>query len=203
MPDIKFTDSTTDIRDESSNQAQLGEKAWYVCNAYATHEKKVADNLKRRVESMGLQDFIFRIIVAEQDVPVMKDGMPTDKMRKKNLYPGYIFIEMIMTDYAWYVVRNTPGVTGFLGSSGKGAKPFPLYKHEIDNILKTIGVTDKPVVVDLKEGDKIKIIYGPFKLMNGKVIEIDKENNMAKLSIDLFGQETTVEAELTQIELDK
>ena len=79
MPDIKFTDSTTDIRDENSNQAQLGEKAWYVCNAYATHEKKVADNLKRRVESMGLQDFIFRIIVAEQDVPVMKDGMPTDK----------------------------------------------------------------------------------------------------------------------------
>ena len=108
-----------------------------------------------------------------------------------------------MTDEAWYVVRNTPGVTGFLGSSGKGAKPFPLFKHEIDNILKTIGVTDKPVVVDLKVDDKVKINDGPFKLMAGKVLEIDKENNKAKVSIDLFGQETTVEVDLTQIELDK
>ena len=110
---------------------------------------------------------------------------------------------MIMTDEAWYVVRNTPGVTGFLGSSGKGAKPFPLFKHEIDNILKTIGVSDKPVVVDLAVGDKVKINDGPFKLMAGKVLEIDKENNKAKVSIDLFGQETTVEVDLTQIELDK
>ena len=123
--EVKFTDSTTDLSEGESN-ATLGEKAWYVVNTYSTHENKVKVNLQRRVESMGLQDLIFRIIVAEQEVPVMKDGMPTDKTRMKNLYPGYVFVEMIMTDYAWYVVRNTPGVTGFVGSSGKGTKQFPV-----------------------------------------------------------------------------
>ena len=177
------------------------EKKWYVVNTYSGHENKVKEKLDMRIQSMNMQDYIFRVIVPEKTEIEIKDGVKKEKVKK--LFPGYVLVEMIMTDEAWYVVRNTPGVTGFLGSSGKGAKPFPLYKHEVDNILKTIGVTDKPVVVDLKEGDKIKLIDGPFKLMTGKVIEIDKENNMAKLSIDLFGQETTVEAELTQIELDK
>ena len=177
----------------------MEEKQWYVVNTYSGHENKVKEKLDMRIQSMNMQDYIFRVIVPEKTEIEIKDGVKKEKVKK--LFPGYVLVEMIMTDEAWYVVRNTPGVTGFLGSSGKGAKPFPLYKHEIDNILKTIGVTDKPVVVDLKEGDKIKLIDGPFKLMTGKVIEIDKENNMAKLSIDLFGQETTVEAELTQIEL--
>ena len=177
------------------------EKEWYVVNTYSGHESKVKEKLEARTESMGMQDYIFRVIIPETTEVEIKDGVKKEKVKK--LFPGYVLVEMIMTDEAWYVVRNTPGVTGFLGSSGKGAKPFPLYKHEVDNILKTIGVTDKPIVVDLKEGDKIKLIDGPFKLMTGKVLEIDKENNMAKLSIDLFGQETTVEAELTQIELDK
>ena len=138
------------------------DKNWYVVNTYASHENKVKDNIVRRIESMNMQDYIFRVIVAEYEEPVKKDGVLTGKFKTKNMYPGYIFIEMIMTDEAWYVVRNTPGVTGFIGSSGKGAKPFPLFKHEID-----------------------------------------KENNKAKVSIDLFGQETTVEVDLTQIELDK
>jgi transcriptional antiterminator NusG len=179
----------------------MEEKQWYVVNTYSGHENKVKEKLDMRIQSMNMQDYIFRVIVPEKTEIEIKDGVKKEKVKK--LFPGYVLVEMIMTDEAWYVVRNTPGVTGFLGSSGKGAKPFPLYKHEIDNILKTIGVSDKPVVVDLKEGDKIKLIDGPFKLMTGKVLEIDKENNMAKLSIDLFGQETTVEAELTQIELDK
>jgi transcriptional antiterminator NusG len=179
----------------------MEEKKWYVVNTYSGHENKVKENLEMRAESMGMQDNIFRIIVPEETIIEEKNGVKKEKVKK--LFPGYILVEMIMTDEAWYVVRNTPGVTGFLGSSGKGAKPFPLFKHEIDNILKTIGMTEKPVVVDLKPGDKIKLTDGPFKMMTGKVLEIDKENNLAKLSIDLFGQETTVEAELTQIELDK
>ena len=177
------------------------EKLWYVVNTYSGHEDSVKEKLESRTESMGFQDYIFRVIVPEKTEIEIKDGVKKEKVKK--LFPGYVLVEMIMTDEAWYVVRNTPGVTGFLGSSGKGAKPFPLFKHEVENILKTVGITDKPVVVDLKVGDKIKLTDGPFKLMTGKVLEIDKENNMAKLSIDLFGQETTVEAELTQIELDK
>ena len=139
--EVKFTDSTTDLS-EGESTATLGEKAWYVVNTYSTHENKVKENLKRRVESMGLGDLIFRIIVAEQEVPVMKDGMPTEKTRMKNLYPGYVFVEMIMTDYAWYVVRNTPGVTGFVGSSGKGTKPFP--------VPRTLMIMSKLSMVHLK-----------------------------------------------------
>ena len=179
----------------------MEEKQWYVVNTYSGHEKKVKEKLDMRIQSMNMQDYIFRVIVPEKTEIEIKDGVKKEKVKK--LFPGYVLVEMIMTDEAWYVVRNTPGVTGFLGSSGKGAKPFPLFKHEVDNILKTVGITDKQVVVDLQVGDRIKLTDGPFKLMTGKVIEIDQENNMAKLSIDLFGQETTVEAELTQIELDK
>lgn len=179
----------------------MEEKQWYVVNTYSGHENKVKEKLDMRIQSMNMQDYIFRVIVPEKTEIEIKDGVKKERVKK--LFPGYVLVEMIMTDEAWYVVRNTPGVTGFLGSSGKGAKPFPLFKHEIDNILKTIGVPDKPVVVDLKVDDKVKINDGPFKLMAGKVLEIDKENNKAKVSIDLFGQETTVEVDLTQIELDK
>ena len=177
------------------------EKEWYVVNTYSGHENKVKEKLEMKAQSMDMKDYIFRIIIPEQKEVEVKDGVTKEKVKKT--FPGYIFVQMVMSDEAWYVVRNTPGVTGFLGSSGKGAKPFPLFKHEIDNILKTIGVSDKPVVVDLKVDDKVKINDGPFKLMAGKVLTIDKENNKATVSIDLFGQETTVEVDLTQIELDK
>jgi len=201
MPDVKFTDSTTDIRDEKASQpATLGEKAWYVCNAYATHEKKVAENLKRRVESMQLQDYIFRIIVAEQDVPVMKDGMPTDKTRKKNLYPGYIFIEMIMTDYAWYVVRNTPGVTGFIGSSGKGTKPFPVPREQIEPVLKRMGMVDETMYDRYNEGDYIKVIHGALEGTEGRIISINKETGEVEVETSFFGRTTKAQVDFSEIE---
>ncbi len=118
------------------------EKKWYVVNTYSGHENKVKINLERRIETMDMQDYIFRVVVAEHPVPVLKDGLPTDKIKMKNTYPGYLFIEMIMTDEAWYVVRNTPGVTGFIGSSGRGAKPFPVPKEQIESVLKGIGVVE-------------------------------------------------------------
>ena len=161
--EIKVTDSTTDLSEGESSNATLGEKAWYVVNTYSTHENKVKENLKRRVESMGLQDLIFRIIVAEQEVPVMKDGMPTDKTRMKNLYPGYVFVEMIMTDYAWYVVRNTPGVTGFVGSSGKGTKPFPVPREQIEPVLKRMGEIDADMFDRYSVDDYVKVM-----LLNSK-----------------------------------
>ena len=116
-------------------------KQWYVINSYTGHENTVKDNLIRRIETMNVQNNIFRVIVAEEEVPVLKDGMPTGKTKIKNTYPGYVFVEMIMSDEAWYIVRNTPGVTGFIGSSGHKAKPTPLMPQEIDRILATMGMS--------------------------------------------------------------
>ena len=179
----------------------MEEKQWYVVNTYSGHETKVKEKLEMRIQSMGMENYIFRVIVPETKEIEIKDGKQKEKVKK--MFPGYVLVEMIMTDEAWFVVRNTPGVTGFLGSSGKGAKPFPLFPHEIEKILKTMGMSVKEVVVDLKVGDRVKINDGPFKLMAGKVTEIDTDNNKATVNIDLFGQETSVEVDLTQIELDK
>ena len=198
--EIKFTDSTTDLTEGESSNATLGEKAWYVVNTYSTHENKVKANLQRRVESMGLQDLIFRIIVAEQEVPVMKDGMPTDKTRMKNLYPGYVFVEMIMTDYAWYVVRNTPGVTGFVGSSGKGTKPFPVPREQIEPVLKRMGMIDASMYDRYNVGDLVKVIHGPLEGTEGNIVSINKETGLVEVETVFFGRSTKVEVDFSEIE---
>ena len=199
----RFTDSTTAINDESSaSPKQLGEKAWYVVNTYSTHERKVADYLQKRVESMGLQQLIFRIVVAEQEVPVMdrETGLPTEKTRMKNLYPGYVFVEMIMTDYAWYVVRNTPGVTGFVGSSGKGTKPFPIPREQIEPVLKRMGMVDESMYDRYKEGDPVKVIHGPFEGTEGKILSINRETGAVVVETYFFGKSTNVEIDFSEIE---
>ncbi len=197
--EIKFTDSNTDeVAGKSS--ATLGDKAWYVVNTYSTHERKVAENLRRRVESMGLHDLIFRIIVAETEVDVLKDGLPTGKKKMKNLYPGYVFVEMIMTDGAWYVVRNTPGVTGFVGSSGKGTKPFPVPREQIEPVLKRMGIVDSSMYDRYKEGDTVKIIHGPFENTLGTIVSIDKETGQVDLDVLFFGRLTKVTVEFSEIE---
>jgi len=199
VEDIKFTDSATDLDTENERSA-VGEKAWYVVNSYSTHEKKVAENLKRRVETMGLQELIFRIIVAEQEVPVLKDGLPTGKTRMKNLYPGYVFVEMIMSDYAWYVVRNTPGVTGFVGSSGKGTKPFPVPREQIEPVLKRMGMVDDSMYSNYNEGDNVKVIHGPLEGTEGKIISINKESGQVEVDAIFFGKSTKIEVDFSEIE---
>ena len=175
-------------------------KNWYVVNTYSSHENKVKDNLEKRIESHNLQDYIFRIIVAEHEVPVMKNGQPTGKTKMKNLYPGYVFIEMIMTDEAWFMVRNTPGVTGFIGSSGGGAKPFPLPKEEIDPILKRMGIQTSQLEIDYEVGDEVKVLSGPFAGRQGKVEAIDREKEVATVLVDFLGNATPMEIELVQLE---
>ena len=174
----------------------MEEKKWYVVNTYSGHEAKVKEKLDMRINSMDMQENIFRVIVPERKEIEIKDGKKKEKLKK--LFPGYVLVEMIMSDESWYIVRNTPGVTGFLGSSGKGAKPVPLYDEEVERIFKEIGYNDKIVVADYEPGDKVKIVDGPFKMLQGKIIDVDKEAGKANVSIDLFGQETTVELELTQ-----
>lgn len=173
------------------------EKEWYVVNTYSGHESKVKEKLEARTESMGMQDYIFRVIVPETTEVEVKDGVK--KERQKKMFPGYVLVEMIMSDEAWYIVRNTPGVTGFIGSSGKGAKPTPLLPSEIDKILAGMGMSRVNIESELAVGDKVSIIDGPFKGMMGKVDSIDLENNRLNVLIDLFGQETPVEVEVYQV----
>ncbi len=174
------------------------EKQWFVVNTYSGHENKVKEKLEMRAESMGMQDYIFRVVVPEQEEIEVKDGVTKKKVKK--MFPGYILVEMIMTDEAWYVVRNTPGVTGFIGSSGKGAKPTPLQPYEVDKVLGNMGISRMDIDVDLKEGAKVKIIAGPFQGMFGIVDSMDLPSQKISLLVDLFGQETSVEVELSQIE---
>ena len=176
----------------------MEEKKWYVVNTYSGHENKVKENLEMRAESMGMQDNIFRIIVPEETIVEEKNGVKNEKVKK--LFPGYILVEMIMTDEAWYVVRNTQGVTGFIGSSGKGAKPTPLQPYEVENILNTMGLNKINVETELEEGIKVKVTAGPFNGMFGTVDAIDLDNNVVTLTIDLFGQDTQVEVEPSQIQ---
>jgi len=179
---------------------EKSEKQWYVVNTYSSHENKVANNLTRRVESMGLQSFVFRIIVAEQEEAVLKEGIPTGKTRMKNLYPGYVFIEMIMTDEAWYMVRNTPGVTGFVGSSGGGTKPFPVPREQIEPVLKRMGMIDSSMYERYEVGDLVKVIHGPLEGTEGKIQSIDKDSGSVKVETVFFGRATSVDVDFSEIE---
>ena len=176
----------------------MDEKKWYVVNTYSGHESKVKEKLEMRAQSMNMEDKICRVIIPEQKVIEEKDGVKKEKIKK--IFPGYILVEMVMTDEAWFVVRNTPGVTGFIGSSGKGAKPTPLQAFEVENILHSMGMARIDSNAELSEGDKVKIIDGPFVGMYGTIESIDVDNSLANVLVDLFGQETSVEVELGQID---
>ena len=173
------------------------EKEWYVVNTYSGHENKVKEKLLMRASSMGLEDYIFRVVVPEQKEVEIKDGVQKEKIKK--MFPGYILVEMIMTDEAWFIVRNTPGVTGFIGSSGKGAKPFPLTPAEVDKILNSMGLNRVDIKNELVVGETVKVISGPFANMYGKITTIDYEKQILEVALDLFGQETNVELEVNQI----
>ena len=174
------------------------DKQWYVVNTYSGHENKVKEKLEMRSESMDMQDYIYRVVIPEEKVIETKDGVTKEKTKK--MFPGYILVEMVRSDEAWYVVRNTPGVTGFIGSSGKGAKPTPLLPEEVDKILGNMGISRIDIDTELNEGAKVKIIAGPFNGMFGTVDSVDLPNAKVNLLVDLFGQETSVEVELSQIE---
>ena len=155
------------------------DKQWYVVNTYSGHENKVKEKLDMRSQSMDMQDYIFRVIVPEEKVvEETKDGGKRE--RTKKLFPGYILVEMVMSDEAWYVVRNTPGVTGFIGSSGKGAKPTPLQPYEVDAILNSMGMSRLDVNKELEVGAKVKITAGPFSGMFGTIDSVDAKNQKIK-----------------------
>lgn len=174
------------------------EKRWYVLHTYAGYENRVKSNLESRAQSMGMQDYIFRVVVAEETVREVKDGKAKEVV--ENTFPGYVLVEMIMTDQAWYIARNTPGVTGFLGSHGGGSKPTPLLPEEVERIMKRMGANITVSDIDVKEGDTVKVIAGPFADLTGKVTEVDHEKQKLKVNVEMFGRETSAELGFDQID---
>lgn len=173
-------------------------KEWYVVNTISGHEYKVKEKLENRINSMDLGANIFRVVVPEQKEIEYKDGVKKEKVKK--MFPGYVLVEMIMSDEAWFIVRNTQGVTGFIGSSGKGAKPIPLLPQEVDRVLGAMGMSRIDISKDIQVGNKVKIMDGPFKDMIGKIAEINMKEQKLIVMVDLFGQETSVEVEISQVE---
>ena len=173
-------------------------KEWYVVSTISGHEYKVKEKLENRINSMELHDKILRVIVPEQKEIEYKDGVKKEKIKK--MFPSYVLVEMVMSDEAWFIVRNTQGVTGFIGSSGKGAKPIPLLPQEVDKILGSMGMSRIDISKDLQVGRKVKIVDGPFKDMEAKIDSIDLKEQKLNVLVDLFGQETSVEVEISQVE---
>jgi transcriptional antiterminator NusG len=176
---------------EEKNQ----ESQWYVVHTYSGYENKVKANLEKRLESMNMEDKIFDVIVPVEEEVQVKDGKK--KVAKKRVYPGYVIVQMKLTDDSWYVVRNTPGVTGFVGS---GNKPIPLHESEVKAILRQMGVEEAKPKVDFEIGENVRIINGPFENFIGAIKEIDADKGKLKVMVSMFGRETPVELEFHQVE---
>ena len=174
-------------------------KEWYVVNTVTGYEYKVKEKLEMMINSMELQKNIYRVVVPEQKVVEIKNGVKKERVKK--MFPGYVLVEMVMSDEAWYIVRNTQGVTGFIGSSGKGAKPIPLQPEEVDRILGSMGLSRIDASKELEPGKTVKILNGPFKDMTGKIVSVDMKTQKLNVNIDLFGQVTSVEVGLESIEI--
>lgn len=174
------------------------EKNWYVVHTYSGYENKVKANLEKRVESMGMQDKIFRVVVPEEEETDIKNGKK--KVVKRKVFPGYVLVEIIMTDDSWYVVRNTPGVTGFVGSTGSGSKPTPILPEEVDVVLKRMGMNEKHVDVDFELKEAVKVKEGPFMNFTGNIEDIDIDKQKVKVHVNMFGRETPVELDFSQVE---
>lgn len=173
-------------------------KRWYVVQTYSGLEQSVKEDLEQRVTSYNLQDYIFQIVIPEETVYELKsDGSKKEKVKK--MFPGYVFVEMIVTDDTWFIVRNTPKVTGFLGSSGNRTKPVPVPDSEMKALLNKIGLLEKETI-DLSIGEKVLITDGPFKDTIGEVLSINFDKRTVIVSIDIFGRDTPTEFEYAHIE---
>ncbi len=184
--------------DKSSSEQEepaSGERAWYVVHCYSGYENKVRHNLEQRIESMGMKDKIFDVVVPTEEEIEVRDG----KRRKmeKRVFPGYILVNMILTDDSWFVVRNTPGVTGFVGM---GNMPTPLRPEDVSQIIKRMEADSPRIKVTFRVGEKVRIIDGPFNDFRGIVSEIDQERSRVRVMVNMFGRETPVELDFLQVE---
>lgn len=173
------------------------DKKWYVIHTYSGYENKVKTTLELKVQAMGLEDTIGRILIPMEDEVDEKDGVK--KVVKRKVFPGYVLVEMEVNDNSWYVVRNTPGVTGFVGSA---TKPVPLSDSEVEYILKSQGLDQKPVPtsIDVELGETVRITSGAFEDRLGVITEINSEKGTLKLNVEMFNRDTSVEVDFSQVE---
>jgi len=169
-------------------------RRWYVLHTYSGYEENVTSNLRQRIESMDMEDKIFNVLVPTEKKIKIKNGKR--KVVEEKIFPGYVMVEMIVTDDSWYVVRNTPSVTGFIGS---GTTPTPISDQEVKELQKRMGVDEPTFKIDVQKGDTVAIIDGPFKEMEGKVEQVDESRGKVKVMINVFGRETPVELDSLQI----
>lgn len=177
-----------------AKQAKNTGRNWYVVHTYSGYEDAVKEALMQRIDSMNMQDLIFDVVVPKETQIVMKKGEP--KQEKKRLFPGYVLVDMTVTDESWYVVRNTPNVTGFVGS---GTTPVPVSEDEWKVIKRHMGQAEPKFKVDYQVGDPVMILDGPFANYDGVISKIDEEKGRVKVMITVFGRETPVELEYTQV----
>jgi len=177
-----------------SKQQISQEKNWYVLHTYSGYEDAVAKNLQQRVENLGMEDKIFNILVPKEKKIKIKEGKR--KTVQEKIYPGYVLVEMIVTDDSWYIVRNTPNVTGFVGS---GTTPVPVAIEEIEDLKKRIAKEEPQYKIELEIGEIIKITDGPFKDFNGRVSSIDESRGKIKVLVNMFGRDTPIELDSLQI----
>ena len=170
------------------------DRNWYVIHTYSGYEDAVARNLKQRIESLGMEDKIFSVLVTKEKKIKIKNGKR--RMVEEKIYPGYVLVEMMVTDDSWYVVRNTPNVTGFVGS---GTTPVPVSREEIDILQKRMGAETPQYQIGVEVGDSVKITDGPFKDFDAKVSNVDKERGKVKMLVNMFGRDTPVESDSLQI----
>ncbi len=179
----------------SGHKEQPGERQWYAIHTYSGYEEAVARYLKQRVESLQMEDKIFSVIVPKERKIRVKSGRRTTVEEK--IYPGYVLVDMILAEDSWYVVRNTPRVTGFVGADN--TTPTPLSKEEVESLLNRMGKEESKFNVDLRVGDAVKVIDGPFKDYDGKVAEIDEEKGRVKVLVAIFGRDTAVDLDSLQV----
>jgi transcriptional antiterminator NusG len=179
----------------TSTATPTEEAQWYVIHAYSGHEDKVKKNLERRIESMDMQESILDVLVPMEDEIEIKEGKRRHVQRR--IFPGYVLVRMLMSDESWYVVRNTPGVTSFVGS---GNKPVPLQEKEVRGILKQMKQEAPKVKVEYELGETVRVVDGPFAEFLGRVDEINGEKGKLKVLVTMFGRETPLELDLLQVE---
>lgn len=180
--------------DQLMTQKQTGHRGWYVIHTYSGYEEQVAENLKQRIESLGMEDKIFQVLVPKEKQIEIKNGKR--RTIEKRIFPGYVMVEMIVTDDSWYIVRNTPNVTGFIGL---GVRPTPMLPDEVDRIKKRMGVEEPKYKIEFRPGDLVSVNDGPLKGFEAKVTEIDDNKGKVKVLVSMFGRETPVSLDFLQV----
>lgn len=169
-------------------------RRWYVLHTYSGYEENVSQNLKQRIESMDMEDKIFNILIPTEKKIKIKNGKR--RVIEERIFPGYVLVEMIVNDDSWYVVRNTPNVTGFIGV---GTTPTPISEKEVKELQKRMGVEEPKFKIDVSVGSPVRIADGPFKNLEGKITHIDEAKGKIKVLVSMFGRETPVELDFLQI----